>query len=198
MELEISTDMAIKVFLETVDHLLTLDKRGNKQLCAWTNKKQYANFLKGNFEFIFKKQISSVITIYYGKDYPMLYSDYKQFMLIFREMGWIVCQKERFTSTQWINDKAYRVVTVDYPRYQCLKKMELYRIQKKNEKIEQQNKEKTKLPTSVEQMPPSEEITISRQIESTIEKTSSEKIEINATTRKANFLGKIKNSLRSS
>ncbi len=88
----------------------------------------------------------------FRKDYPelLLASDYKQFMLIFREMGWIVCQKERFTSTQWINDKAYRVVTVHYPRYQCLKKMESYRLKKKKAILEKKNQEKAKLSTSTE------------------------------------------------
>nr|WP_315022987.1 hypothetical protein [uncultured Aminipila sp.] len=196
MGLEISTDMAITVFLETVDYLMLADSKQQSKICAWTNKKQYANFIKNNFETIFRKKVCDLMSTF-RKDYPKLLSpsDYKQFMLIFREMGWLVCQKERFTSTQWINDKAYRVITVHYPRYLCLKKMESYRIQKEKEKIEQKNKEKAKTSNSIEQLPPLAEIPIAKQIDSNIEKATFENVKINKITKKASLLDKIKEKL---
>lgn len=36
--------MAIKAFLETVDYLIAVDSKTEKEICVWTNKKQYANF----------------------------------------------------------------------------------------------------------------------------------------------------------
>jgi hypothetical protein len=113
MFLEISTDMAIKTFLDVVDYLLNADKGKNSTLCAWTNKEIYANFKKTTFYQILKKQFDELD-----------YVDYKKIMRAYRDMGWIVCQEERFTSTQWIKGKAHRVITVHHPRYLCLKKLE--------------------------------------------------------------------------
>lgn len=120
MEFNFRTDDVIQIFFQTVTFLLEADQRKQKTLCVWSNNGQYANFKKDSFNTVCMKK-----SIYILKNRPELSpAEYRQLLNIFRDMGWLVCQEGRFTNTQWIKGKAQRVVTVHYPRYCCLKRME--------------------------------------------------------------------------
>lgn len=81
------------------------------ELCVITNNGRYANFRVGDFKKLLLQSLGNR---------P---DKYRLHMEIFRDLGWIICESNRFTNTQKIKGKTVRVITVDIFRLKRIKEM---------------------------------------------------------------------------
>lgn len=94
------------IFIALVDALL--DKKvAGKNIYALTKEGSYINFRVNDF----KKVLHGLITK----------ESYKDYMVIFRNLEWIICNEGRFTNAQFINGKTVRVISIDIKKYEQLK-----------------------------------------------------------------------------
>lgn len=99
------------LYLATMEHLLS----AKANIFVNTNQGAFMNFRSRDFRkavyFALEKQ-----------GYEPNRNHYAMFMQTLRTMDWIICEDNRFTTTQKINGKTIRVITVCRKKYELLNK----------------------------------------------------------------------------
>ncbi|MEY8368181.1 hypothetical protein AALA24_05365 [Anaerovoracaceae bacterium 42-11] len=104
--------LLIRIFLSVVDELMS-----QPRLYALSNRERYINFRADDF----KRKLKEVML----RNHSCLSSSkIKPILDDFKVLQWIICDKERFTNVQKINEKSARVLTVDRSKYELLKSLD--------------------------------------------------------------------------
>ncbi len=102
--------IVLEKFMETVKRIIYMNDKLNKPLYVLTQKNKVLNVKSISFKIILKKLCSHN-------------AEYREYLNIFREFQWIICQQGSFTNIQKINGKAMRVISIDYEKYITIKKL---------------------------------------------------------------------------
>lgn len=98
------------VFVNTVHKLIEYERNNNTKIHIKTKDGRYINFKMTDF----KRSLMSILR-----------DDVHTYLGLFRDLDWIITSEhKRFSNIQKVNGKAVRVITVDYKKYEILKKLD--------------------------------------------------------------------------
>jgi len=100
----------IELFIRLVDGLLNMRIGDNEKIYIETQDGRLYNFKAAGF----RKHLGKLIAK--GEKE-------KEFLQMFKTLHLIIAEGERFTQTQWINNKSHRVISVDAEKYKLLKSL---------------------------------------------------------------------------
>lgn len=100
----------VSVFLETVEQLVTYKMPSGGRLYIESNQNEYLNFKPKNFRLALSKSIGGEIKV----------NDY---LKLFKKLGFIHADKDRFTCIRKFRKKPIRVIAVKKSIYETYKEL---------------------------------------------------------------------------